>query len=93
MARSCPRKSAGLPKIRAAGVTNQGGTGERWTPGQKNPNWGPAKEGSKMQKYNRFQSRKVNHVEEDQEERDDDEEIVESQETDENEVGFLGITL
>jgi hypothetical protein len=46
-----------------------------------------------MQKYNRFQSRKVNHVEEDQEERDDDEEIVESQETDENEVGFLGITL
>jgi hypothetical protein len=35
----------------------------------------------------------VNHVEEDQEERDDDEEIVESQETDENEVGFLGITL
>jgi hypothetical protein len=93
MARSCPRKSAGLPKIRAAGVTNQGGTGERWTPGQKNPNWGPAKEGSKMQKYNRFQSRKVNQVEEDQEERDDDEEIVESQETDENEVGFLGITL
>jgi hypothetical protein len=46
-----------------------------------------------MQKYYRFQSRKVNHVEEDQEERDDDEEIVESQETDENEVGFLGITL
>jgi hypothetical protein len=35
----------------------------------------------------------VNHVEKDQEERDDDEEIVESQETDENEAGFLGITL
>jgi hypothetical protein len=58
MARSCSRKSAGLPKIRVAGITNQGGTGERWTPGPKNPIGGLPRKEAKSRSITTFPIKK-----------------------------------
>jgi len=90
MLRNCPRKSAGLPKIRAAN-TGQGGMGRKWTPAAKTQGWNKAKEGAQSQKKQPAQFKRVNQVEEEDSEGEGG---TEAEAVDhEEEVGFLGETL
>jgi hypothetical protein len=90
MMRNCPRKSAGLPKIRTTGQ-GQSNTGRKWTPANKTQGGTKTREGATYQKKSYSLAKRVNQVEEedDEEERGATEETIEA----EDEVGFLGETL
>jgi hypothetical protein len=90
MMRNCPRKSAGLPKVRTAGQ-GPSNTGRKWTPANKTQGGTKAREGTAYQKRVYPSAKRVNQVEEedDEEERGATEETIEA----EDEVGFLGETL
>jgi hypothetical protein len=77
MMRNCPRKSAGLPKIRTTGQ-GQSNTGRKWTPANKTQGGTKAREGATYQKKSYSPAKRVNQ-----------EETIEA----EDEVGFLGETL
>jgi hypothetical protein len=85
MIRNCPRKSAGLARVKDP---NKVTTNPQKGPAQK-PKWNPAKKGNAPYQQKRF--KRVNNIDNDEEEDPEDEVTVQEDAEDEDEeVSFLG---